>query len=179
MTSHVHDSRGANARKMCRSILEAMTDAVLIFDAQSFRIADVNKKATELYGYSRKELLSKHLQDLTNDIPTYAEILHPPPSLEATHFNSSGDRLEFLVSQCLINYWGRRSVLSINRDIRELKRIQATIAANERKFRLLIQNISEIVALIDTTGIVRFVSPQTERVLGTPPSEFMGHDVFD
>src|SRR5262249_59846700 len=58
-------------------------------------------------------------------------------------------------------------------------RSQATIAANERKFRLLIQNISEIVALIDTTGIVRFVSPQTERVLGTPPSEFMGHDVFD
>src|SRR5262249_10022768 len=58
-------------------------------------------------------------------------------------------------------------------------RSQATIAANEKKFRLLIQNISEIVALIDTTGVVRFVSPQTERVLGTPAIEFMGHDVFD
>src|SRR5262249_30795102 len=179
MTSPVHDSRSSSARKMCRSILEAMTDAVVVFDPHSFRIVDANTKATELYGYSRKELLGKQLQDLTNDIPTYAEILHPPPSLEATHFNSSGDRIEFLVSLCLINYWGRRSVLSINPDIRKLKRIQATVAANEKKFRLLIQNISEIVALIDTTGVVRFVSPQTERVLGTPAIEFMGHDVFD
>src|SRR5262249_37081696 len=179
MTSQVHDSRYTSVRKMCRSILEAVTDAVLIFDAQSFRIVDANKKATELYGYARKELLSKQLQDLTNDIPTYAEILHPPPSLEGTHFNSNGDRIEFLVSLSLINYWGRRAVLSINRDVRELKRVQATVAANERKFRLLIQNISEIVALIDTAGVVRFVSPQTECVLGTPPGEFMGPAGFD
>jgi PAS domain S-box-containing protein len=179
MASQVHDSRISSARKMCRSILEAMTDAVLIFDAHSFRIIDANKKATELYGYSRRELLSKQLQDITDEIPTYAEILHPPPGLETTHVNSSGDRLEFLVSLCLINYWGRRAVLSINRDIRGLKQIQASLTASEKKFRLLIQNISEIVALIDAKGIIRFISPQAERVLGTPASEFIGHDVFE
>lgn len=179
MATQVHDSRDSRARSVCRSILDAIIDPILLFDPQSFRIVDVNKKATELYGYSRKELLSKRLQDLTNDVPAYAEILHPPPGREVTHFNKSGDKLEFLVSLSLIQYWGHKTVLSINRDIRDLQRIQGAISANERKFRVLIQNISEIVALIDEQGIIRFISPQADRVLGVPAGEVIGHNVFD
>jgi PAS domain S-box-containing protein len=179
MGAQVNDPRNSNARKICRSILDAVADPILIFDPHSFRIVDANKKAIEFYGYSRRELLGKQLQELTNDVPTYAELLHPRSGMEATHFNRGGEKLEFLVSVCLIEYWGHKAVLSINRDIRELKRIQASIAANEKKFRLLIQNISEIVALVDGKGIVRFMSPQAERVLGTSAAEIIGHNVFD
>src|SRR4029077_15469476 len=125
--------RASSARKICRSILDAITDPILIFDPQTYRIIDVNEKATELYKYSRRELVGKQLQDLTNEIPTYAELLHPPPTIGATHFSSTGDRLEFLVSLSLVEYWGRKAALSINRDIREMKQIQATLTANERK----------------------------------------------
>lgn len=179
MPPHTHNSVNSYARKICHSILDAITDVVLIIDPQSFRILDANKKATELYGYSRRELLSKELQDLTNDVPTYEELLHPPPNMQATHFSSRGEPLEFLVSLCLIEYWGHRSVLSINRDIREKKRTQDSLGANEAKFRLLIQNISEIVALIDDKGVIRFISPQAERVLGLSPGEIIGNNVFD
>jgi len=179
MASQAPGSRGSSARKICRSILDAITDAILIFDPQSFRIIDVNEKATQLYKYSRRELVGKQLQDLTNEIPTYAELLHPPPTIEATHFSSNGEHLDFLVSLSLIEYWGRKAVLSINRDIHDLKKIQAALTANERKFRLLLQNISEIVALVDGQGNVQFMSPQADRVLGTPAGEFMGRNVFD
>jgi len=160
-------------------MLDAVTDAILIFDPQSFQIVDVNKRATELYGYSRSDLLKKQLQDLTNEIPTYAELLHPLPGMEAVHINSNGEGLEFLVTLSLVDYWGRKAVLSINRDIRESKRVQATVAANEKKFRCLIHNISEIVALIDVDGTIRFISPQAERVLGTSTPEIVGQNVFD
>ncbi len=69
-------------------------------------------------------------------------------------------------------------MVSINRDIQDLKRIQDSIAANEKRFRFLIQNISEIVALIDAQGAIRFISPQVERVLGLSPDEIIGQDVF-
>lgn len=179
MASEAHRSRDYNARKICRSIIDAINDAILILDPHSFHIIDVNKAATEMYGYSRKELLGMQLRELTNDVPTYAELLNPTPGAEATHVNSRGEKLEFLVSVSLIEYWGRKAMLTINRDVRDMKRMHASVAANETKFRLLIQNISEIVSLIDRDGIVRFASPQIERVLGISAAEVMNHDVFE
>jgi two-component system cell cycle sensor histidine kinase/response regulator CckA len=179
MNSNVGNSRNAAARRICRSILDAVTDAVLIFDARSFRIIDANKKASELYGYSRRELLRKELRELTTELPRRAEFLHGLPSREATHLGKNGEKLEFLVCLSHINYWKRRAILSINRDIREIKRLHAATAASEQKFRLLIQNISEIVALIDADGIVLFISPQVERVLGVAAADVFGHDVFE
>ena len=179
MASEAHRSRNYNARKICRSIMDAIHDAILVLDPHSFRIIDVNEAATEIYGYSRKDLLGMQLRELTNDVPTYAELLKPAAAVEATHVNSRGDKLEFLVTLSVIEYWGRKAVMSINRDVREMKRMHASVAANETKFRLLIHNISEIVSLIDRDGVVRFVSPQIERVLGISPSEATNHDVFD
>ena len=179
MAPEAHRSRNYNARKICRSIIDAVIDAILVLDPHSFRIIDVNKRATEVYGYSRKELLGMQLRELTNDVPTYAELLNPAASVEAAHINSRGEKLEFLVSLSLIDYWGRKAVLSINRDVRDMKRMHASVAASETKFRLLIQNISEIVSLIDRDGIVRFMSPQVERVLGMSAAEVMNHDVFE
>src|SRR5215471_2253861 len=179
MASEAHRSRNYNARKICRSLLDAIQDAILVLDPHTFRIIDVNEAATRVYGYSRKELLGMQLRELTNDVPTYAELLKPAAGIEATHVNSRGEKLDFLVSLSLIEYWGRKAILSINRDVRDMKRMHASVAANETKFRLLIHNISEIVSLIDRDGIVRFVSPQLERVLGITPNEAMNHDVFD
>ena len=100
-------------------------------------------------------------------------------SIERTDFNKAGGKIDFLVSLSTIDYWGRKAVLSINRDIRDRKRIEAVITSSEKKLRLLIQGISEIVALIDGEGMVRFISPQVERVLGIPVSEVAGRSVFD
>lgn len=178
MNTESHKSRGTNGRSICRSILDALIDVVIIFDPRTLHIVDVNKKATEVYGYSRKELLSKYLRELTSDVPVEADWYLVAGGMEAAHFNSKGETLDFLVSFSPIEYWGRRAVLSINRDIRELKRFHGLIASREKKFRYLIQNISEIVALIDTGGEIRFISPQAERILGIPTTEMVGHNVF-
>lgn len=45
--------------------------------------------------------------------------------------------------------------------------------------RLLIQNISEIVVVIDLEGIIRFSSPQLEKVLGLRTEEVVGQIIFN
>src|SRR6185503_2696043 len=90
-----------------------------------------------------------------------------------------GEKLEFLVSLSSIDYWGRRAILSINRDITDRKRIEAAISASEKRLQLLLHGISEIVALLDDKGLVRFISPQVQRVLGVPISDVTGQSVFD
>lgn len=49
----------------------------------------------------------------------------------------------------------------------------------EKWFRTLIQNISDIVALSDAQGIVRFINPSIETVLGYRPDDVLGHRIFE
>ncbi len=49
----------------------------------------------------------------------------------------------------------------------------------EKWFRTLIHNISDVVALIDAEGILRFVNPRLETVLGYSKADVLGHNIFD
>src|SRR5260370_30365933 len=159
----------ADARRFCRCLMDAVHDAIIIFDPRSFVVLDVNRSAAEIYGYSREELVGREMRELTHEVPNFSDLLRGPHSMERTDFNRSNEKLEFLVSLSLIDYWGRRAVLSINSDIRERKRIESAVAAAEKKCRAGVDNESEIVALTDAQGIINFISPHVDRVLGHPP----------
>ena len=49
----------------------------------------------------------------------------------------------------------------------------------EKWFRTLIHNISDIVAMTDAEGILRFVNPRMETVLGYRAGDVLGRNVFD
>lgn len=52
-------------------------------------------------------------------------------------------------------------------------------SVSQEVLSLVIQNISEIVALIDSEGTIRFINPQVERVLGLRPSDLIGRNAFN
>ncbi|HET9166464.1 MAG TPA: PAS domain S-box protein [Candidatus Angelobacter sp.] len=49
----------------------------------------------------------------------------------------------------------------------------------EKWFRTLIHNISDVVALIDAEGLLRFVNPRMEIVLGYKSADVLGRNIFD
>ena len=169
----------SDARRLCRSLLDAINDVVLIFEPNSLRVIAANKSACKAYGYTKKELVGKHLQVLTQDTTDYSHALRSGRNFERTDVNKQGGRLDFLVSLSAVDYWGRRAILSINRDIRDRKRIETAVVASEKWLRLLLWGISEIVALLDAKGVVRFINPQVQRVLGVQIPEVIGQSVFD
>lgn len=131
------------AQKLCRSLLDAVNDAVIIFDPRSLRVLDANASAFKIYGYSKEELIGKEMKDLTHEVRDYPRLVRHGQSVERTDFDKAGKTIDFLVSVSTIDYWGRKAVLSINRDIRDRKRIEAVIISSEKRLRLLIQGISE------------------------------------
>jgi PAS domain S-box-containing protein len=160
-------------------MLDAVNAVVLIFDPKSYRILDANKRAVQAYGYSKRQLLGKELTELTHEVPNYSDFTRSAGSIERTDFNKNGEPLQFLVGLSLIDYWGRKAVLSMQRDIGDRKAIEAAIAASEKKVKSLLEGISEILLLIDAKGEVKFISPQVERVLGYTVQEVEGRNVFD
>ena len=118
----------SDARRLCRSLLDAVNDVVFIFEPGSLSVLAANKAACKIYGYTKKEMIGKRLQMLTDDVSNFMHVLRSGRTFERTDINKKGDKIELLVSLSMIDYWGRRAILSINRDISDRKRVEQELA---------------------------------------------------
>jgi diguanylate cyclase (GGDEF)-like protein/PAS domain S-box-containing protein len=58
-------------------------------------------------------------------------------------------------------------------------RLYARVRYSEDRYRALTQNSSDLVTVIEATGIVRYQSPAIERMLGYSQEELLGKNAFD
>jgi len=65
------------------------------------------------------------------------------------------------------------------RELAERHRTEEKLRASEERFRAMIENISEAIALVDAQGVVYYVSPASERILGYTAAERIGLSAFD
>ena len=64
-------------------------------------------------------------------------------------------------------------------NLSQRKRLEEEQRRSERQFRLMIENASDVITLLDEHGVIRYESPSILRVLGYPPGELVGTAVFD
>jgi diguanylate cyclase (GGDEF)-like protein/PAS domain S-box-containing protein len=65
------------------------------------------------------------------------------------------------------------SLLSVHRDVEELRQTAEELADRERYFRLLTENSRDLVRIADWSSKVTYVSPSVERMLGYTPEELL------
>ncbi len=70
-------------------------------------------------------------------------------------------------------------ILGVTRDITEGKRAEEALRRSEERLSSLIQNVSDIVAIMDADGTVRYDNPALERVLGYDPADRVGGSAFE
>ena len=58
-------------------------------------------------------------------------------------------------------------------------RLYARVRYSEERYRAITQNSSDLVTVMETTGIVRYQSPAIERMLGYSVEELLGKNAFD
>ncbi len=69
-------------------------------------------------------------------------------------------------------------VAGMVQDITEQRRCDEALLANERIHRELTENAFDLVTLLDPEGLIVYVSPAVERLLGRTPSALIGHQVL-
>lgn len=57
--------------------------------------------------------------------------------------------------------------------------VQKQLMDNEARFRSLVQNGNDLIAIINSQGDYQYVSQTSQKVLGIPPEEFIGKNAFE
>ena len=117
----------------------------MIFINQGGRIVYVNKKSTDIVGYSREEFYSPFFNFLTLSSPEYvgkvklawAKHLNGEdiPPYEYALVTREGKRIDALISTKLIDYKGKKAILGIVTDISERKKAEEALKESEERLK--------------------------------------------
>ncbi|HVM12905.1 MAG TPA: PAS domain S-box protein [Egibacteraceae bacterium] len=69
-------------------------------------------------------------------------------------------------------------IIGVSHDVTERHRVEQHQAAGERWFRAVVSRASELIFVVDAAGALRYANPAAEQVMGYPPSEQDGRDLF-
>jgi len=157
-----------------RLLFEVNPRPTYVFDRETRQILLVNDAAVQMYGWSREEFLAMTLDDLRppadrrSFLTAYALAKDGPSySRAARHWKKNGEVIEARIEVVMLTLAGRGVSMSSVVDV-------TGIAEAERRFRLLVENSAEAVAITSESGVIEYVSPAHERILGYPASEVIG-----
>ncbi len=63
------------------------------------------------------------------------------------------------------------------RDVTSLETLQRNLRLSEQHFRTLIENATDLVAVIDDAGVIKYASPAGKRLLGYPREQVLGREI--
>ena len=164
-----------------KTLLEQASDGIYLSDAEG-NIIDANSKACEMFGYTKEEFLHKNILSLTtpelskSTIAKVTDKVKQNILLERVFLKKNGSPFTVEISAKLLENGGHQAIL---RDITERKKLEEILKENERKFRALIENSSDMIVILDYQNHVQYVSPSTLKILNYTEREVLGMHITD
>jgi two-component system, cell cycle sensor histidine kinase and response regulator CckA len=133
------------SEELYRRLFNIESDAVFLVDVESIRILDANEAASELYGYSRDELLGMSLTDLSTEPESTArtltdELTNVPLRM---HRRKDGTLFPIEARGRRFEWKGRPVFMTALRDITERKRAEDALQESQRMLRLVLDTVPQ------------------------------------
>jgi PAS domain S-box-containing protein len=167
-----------------RAIFEANEDAVFVHDWDTGAILDVSPKASELYGYSRQELLAIRVGDISSNEPPFTEDaaarhiqqakVHGAPLRFPWHARHKDGHLmwhEVTLKRAAIA--GEPRILAFVRDVTEQRRAEQAMRASEEQYRAVFNASADALVLWNSELKRIDVNPAYERIYGFTRAEVL------
>jgi len=164
-----------------RTFADSTFEGIVIHD--NGVIKDANKSIEDLAGYSREELIGTNLFDLLE--PESQKIVmerirsddgHP---FEVSARAKDGTLLELEVQGKAVPYKGSTVRVASIRDIRERKAAVEAIRRSEERYRLLAENVHDVIWTMDLDLKYTYMSPSVEAQRGYRPEEVLEQSIQD
>ncbi|CAN5697874.1 hypothetical protein BH10ACT1_BH10ACT1_23610 [soil metagenome] len=167
-----------------RALVENSSDIVLVVNDER-QISFASPAAHRLLGLAEKTLVGSHPARWVHpdDWPTLARVLDGAPNptrdeggeIEVRIRHIDGNHRWFEIRTKDLRHDPEIEGLVVTaREITDRKATEQRLAANEARFRALVQNSTDVVAVIDEAGRYTYVSPAVTDMLGFAPEELEG-----
>ena len=170
------------------AIVESSDDAIFSWTLDGI-VLSWNTGAERLHGYSAHEMIGQSIRILVpvDRRPEWEEIMQRlTEGQRIEHFETlrsrkDGRRIDVLITVSPVRDASGKIIgaSTIARDITERNQMQEQLRASEKRFRALIEKSSDAIVLVDTNGVLLYVSPSTTRLLGYTPDELVGRSAFE
>ncbi|HEX6910981.1 MAG TPA: PAS domain S-box protein, partial [Longimicrobium sp.] len=189
ITDRARAERALQAREEhYRRIIENSSDVATILGLDGVSLYQ-SPSIERVFGYAVAETLGTsafariHPDDHALARRTLGEIFGSPGtsvSVELRYRHADGSwRWIDAVGRTLLPDSAEAGVIINVRDVTERRHAQDALRRSEALFRSTVDNASDVIALVDREGTVRFESAAAARVFGMAPEEVIGRPAFD
>ncbi|EKD35894.1 MAG: hypothetical protein ACD_75C01735G0002 [uncultured bacterium] len=142
--------------------------------------SDVNNVACKRLGYTREELLKLTPFDISDgkDFQYNKQLVvrlskDGNATFETTYVKKDGTRLPVEISALRLTIDGKELYMAIARDITDRKQAEEALRKSENLYRLLADNVHDVIWTTDSTLQPRYVSPSFSHLIGFAQEDAM------
>ncbi|RDC62398.1 PAS domain-containing hybrid sensor histidine kinase/response regulator [Adhaeribacter pallidiroseus] len=168
-----------------RAVLNTAMESIISINRKG-EILEFNPAAEKTFGYRREEVIGKKLHDVI--IPPrvrrghdsgFHRFLQTGESnlmgrvLELTAMRANGEEFPVEVSITASIELNIPIFTGIIRDISERKAAEDALRRSEKQFRVITENMTDLVCLHEPDGKIIYISPSVQDILGFKPEELI------
>jgi PAS domain S-box-containing protein len=146
-----------------------------VYDSDTLEFLEVNNTAVQKYGYTREQFLrmrvtdirpkedrGKFEEDFSRNRETVSHLRN------SRHVLNDGRIIDVDMTWHALDFAGRNAAMVVAMDVTERNRAEQALRESEARFRLISENVEDLIALIDLQGRRTYASPSYRRILGDP-----------
>ena len=170
-----------------RELVENANDIIYSHDLEG-KITSINRAAEKLMGYSRDEMMHMHLANLID--PKQRGLFEEAvkrlgtgerPEPFEMRVRSKNGRWHTMEVNPLSQYRDGeiREIGGLARDISDRKLAEQKLRESEEKYRLVVENATEAMALVDRDGRFLMMNQAGARFFGGAPGDYLGRTMWE
>lgn len=176
-----------DSEKKYREIFHLSPLPMWVYDLESLQFLDVNEAAVNRYGYSKTEFLSMTVKDIRHekDLSVLEKALELSRDKDryfykaiVNHQKKDGTEIVVEVQSNIIQLDEKKAELVLANDITEKLETERELIFSEQRFKALVQNGADLIAILDKFAVFKYVSPTSNAILGIAPAAFLKESWF-
>jgi len=181
-----HRVEGTLSPELANAALDLLPAVFFVLD-QSGCIQYWNDRFSDLSKYGSGDLYGQQLyrffreeEDRENVVVAVTRALTRGVStVEAGFVGEDGNSVPLLLTGIRVNLGGTYRLVGIGQDISARKEAQEKLRQQEAQYRLLAENVTDVVTHLDPATRLLYVSPSVKGLLGYAPDDLTGERAFD
>ncbi|HEX9179739.1 MAG TPA: PAS domain S-box protein, partial [Burkholderiales bacterium] len=181
------ERRLEESEKRFRTMIDAAGDGILVTDLHG-NVVDFNTTLCDSLGYTCEELMGMNVRQLEPSVAALSPVqfreVQQRAMQETVLWNGSylrKDGTEFPVQVRLsgLRLGDAEYVVGIAREVEQQQRFEKALRESEERFRALIEESPDFIAIMDHGALLKFVSPSVRTILGYEPAAVLGRSTFE